>query len=61
MGGTPSADEINLTDGAHPGPYGPVYFLMGNIAFRIHKGLNTSGERTKLHLQKQTTHSKTRI
>ena len=62
MGGTPFADEINLTDGTHPGLYGPVcFFLMGNIAFQIHKGLSTLGERTELHLQKQTIHSKTRI
>ena len=50
MGGTPFADEIDLTDGAHAGLYGSVnLFLMGNIAFQIHKGLSTSGERTELH------------
>ena len=50
-GGAPLTDEINLTDGAHPGLYGPVHlFLMGNITFQIYKGLSTSGEGTELHL-----------
>ena len=45
MGRTPFTDKVDLTDGAHPGFYGPVnLFLMGNIAFRIYKGLNTLGE-----------------
>ena len=49
-GGTPFADEINLTNGAHPGLYGSVnIFLMGNIAFWIHKGLSASGEGAELH------------
>ena len=53
MGGTPFTDKVDLTDGAHPGLYGSVnFFLMGNIAFQIHKGLNTSGEKAKLHFQK---------
>ena len=53
MSGTPFTDKIGLTDGAHPGLYGSVnLFLMGNIAFRIYKGLSTSGERAELHFQK---------
>ena len=52
-GGAPLTNEIDLTDGAHPGLYGSVYlFLMGNIAFRIYKGLSTPGERAELHFQK---------
>ena len=61
-GGAPLTDKINLTDGAHPGLYGPMHlFLMGNIAFRINKCLSTSRERAELHLQKQTPHFKTGI
>ena len=53
MGGAPLTNEIDLTDGAHPGLYGPVHlFLMGNVAFQIYKGLNTLGERAELHFQK---------
>ena len=53
MGGAPLTDEIDLTDGAHPGLYASVYlFLMGNITFRIHKGLSTLGKRAELHFQK---------
>ena len=49
-GGTPFTDKIDLTDGAHPSLYGSVnFFLMGNIAFRIHKGLSALGERAKLY------------
>ena len=53
MGGAPLTDEIDLTDGAHPGFYASVYlFLMGNITFWIHKGLSTLGKRAELHVQK---------
>ena len=62
LGGAPLTDEINLTDGAHPGIYRPVHlFLMGNIAFRIYKSLSTSRERAELHFQKQTPYFKAGI
>ena len=61
-GRAPLTDEIDLTDGAHPGFYGPVYlFLMRNIALWIKECLSTSGEGAELHLQKQTPYFKTGI
>ena len=39
-GGTPFTYKVDLTDGAHPGLYGPMYLLLvRNVALWIHKGL----------------------
>ena len=62
LGRAPLTNKIDLTDGAHPGLYGPVYlFLVGDIALRINECLSTWGEGAELHLQKQTPYFKTGI
>ena len=44
-GRTPFAYKVDLTDGAHPGLYGPVYLLLvRNVALWIHKGLGANGQ-----------------
>ena len=47
---TALTNEINPAQSTHPGPYGPMNFLlMCNVAFWVHESGNTTGERTILH------------
>ena len=61
-GGTPFTYKVDLTDGAHPGLYEPVYLLLvRNVALRIHKSLGATRKWAVLHFKKQTSKFVARI